>query len=312
MTMGQPELSVVIPLYNEAESLCELQATLATALEIFGDRYEMIFVDDGSTDGSFQQLQRLREMDKRVKVVRLRTNQGKATALVAGFRQAQGRILLTMDADLQDDPREITRFLQKLEEGYDLVSGWKAVRNDPWTRRVLSAIFNWVTARLTGLKLHDFNCGYKAYRRKVIDELRLHGDLYRFIPVLAHWRGFKIGEIRVQHHPRRHGCSKYGMERLHRGFFDLLTVLMLTRYTTRPLHLFGLLGLMLGLMSLSTIAYLSVGWFLGKWIGARPLFLLAGLMFVAGLQLISFGLLAELVIYGADREREPPVELILS
>jgi glycosyltransferase involved in cell wall biosynthesis len=310
--MGQPELSVVIPLYNEAESLCELQAVLAAALEIFGDRYEIIFVDDGSTDGSFQQLQRLREMDKRVKVVRLRINQGKATALVAGFRQAQGRILLTMDADLQDDPREIMRFLQKLEEGYDLVSGWKAVRNDPWTRRALSVIFNWVTARLTGLGLHDFNCGYKAYRRNVIDELRLHGDLYRFIPVLAHWRGFKVGEIQVQHHPRRYGCSKYGMERLHRGFFDLLTVLMLTRYTTRPLHLFGLLGLMLGLIGSSAIAYLSVGWFLGEWIGARPLFLLAGLMLVAGLQLISFGLLAELVIYGADREREPPVELILS
>jgi hypothetical protein len=140
----------------------------------------------------------------------------------------------------------------------------------------------------------------------------LHGDLYRFIPVLAHWRGFKVGEIQVQHHPRRYGCSKYGMERLHRGFFDLLTVLMLTRYTTRPLHLFGLLGLMLGLIGLSAIAYLSIGWFLGQWIGARPLFLLAGLMFVAGLQLISFGLLAELVIYGSDREREPPIELILS
>jgi glycosyltransferase involved in cell wall biosynthesis len=312
VNVGQTELSVVIPLHNEVQSLFELQAALVTALEAFGDRCEMIFVDDGSTDGSFQQLQRMREMDKRVKVVRLRGNQGKAMALIAGFRQAQGGILLTMDADLQDDPKEIPRFLQKLEEGYDLVSGWKATRHDPLSRRVLSIVFNRVTSWLTGVRLHDFNCGFKAYRRKVIDELRLHGDLHRFIPALASWRGFRIGEIKVQHHPRRYGCSRYGVERIHRGFFDLLTVLMLTRYTTRPLHLFGLLGAMIGLIGSGTILYLSVGWFLGKWIGFRPLFLLGGLMVLAGLQIIAFGLLAELVIYGSNRENDPPVDLILS
>jgi glycosyltransferase involved in cell wall biosynthesis len=268
-------------------------------------------VDDGSADGSFERLKALRDGDKRVKVVRLRSNQGKAMALAAGFREALGEIIVTMDADLQDDPKEIARFLQKLEEGYDLVSGWKVMRHDPWLRRLLSAIFNRVTSRLTGVRLHDFNCGFKAYRRAVIDELRLYGELHRFIPVLANWRGFRIAEIEVEHHPRKYGRSRYGAERIPRGFFDLVTVLMLTRYTTRPLHLFGLFGLVLGLAGFGIVAYLSIGWLFGKWIAGRPLFLLGTLMVIAGIQLVSFGLLAEMIVYGSNREGDPPIQSVL-
>ena len=306
-----PELSLVIPLYNEAQSLPELHGALTAALQPYADRCEMIFVDDGSTDGSFEQLRALREDDRRVKVVRLRSNQGKAAALAAGFRQARGGIIITMDADLQDDPAEIPRLLGKLEDGYDLVSGWKAQRRDPWSRRVLSAMFNRVTSRLTGVELHDFNCGFKAYRLAVIQELRLYGELHRFIPALASWRGFKIGEIEVAHHPRKYGVSKYGAARIPRGFFDLLTVLMLTRYTTRPLHLFGLFGVIVGLAGFGIVTYLSILWLFGQWIAGRPLFILGALMVIAGIQLVSFGLLAEMIVYGSNRESDPPVDVVL-
>lgn len=311
MTASQPELSVVIPLYNEAESLPELHTALAASLLPYADRCEVIYVDDGSTDGSFEVLKGLREGDKRLKAIRFRSNQGKAAALAAGFREARGGMIVTLDADLQDDPKEIPRFLQKLEEGYDLVSGWKATRHDPWPRRFLSAFFNRVTSRLTGVELHDLNCGFKAYRSAVILELRLYGELHRFIPVLASWRGFRIGEIEVEHHPRKYGWSKYGVERIPRGFFDLLTVLMLTRYTTRPLHLFGLLGAVVGLSGFGIVAYLSIGWLFGQWIGSRPLFMLGTLMVIAGIQLVSFGLLAEMIVYGSSREGDPPIDQVL-
>jgi glycosyltransferase involved in cell wall biosynthesis len=304
-------LSIVIPLYNEAESLGELHTRLAAVLVKVPKRAEIIFVDDGSTDDSFEVLKGLRSKDERVKVVRLRANQGKAAALSVGFREAQGDVVITLDADLQDDPKEIPKFLAKLEEGYDLVSGWKARRQDPWTRRALSAIFNRVTAFMTGLRIHDFNCGFKAYRRAVINELRLHGELHRFIPALANWRGFRVAEIEVEHHPRRYGRSKYGMERIPRGFFDLLTVIMLTRYTAKPLHLFGLLGVFLGLAGFGIIGYLSVGWFLGTWIGARPLLLIGAVLLIAGIQLVSFGLVAEMIIYTSAGPDDPPVRTIL-
>jgi len=304
-------ISVVIPLYNETAGLCELHAELAQALAPYADRCEMIFVDDGSRDGSCEQLQALRALDARVKIVRLRSNQGKATALQVGFREATGQVIVTLDADLQDDPREIPRLLQKLEEGFDVVSGWKVTRHDPWSRRLLSALFNGVTARLTGVPLHDFNCGYKIYRRAVIDELRLYGEMHRFIPALASWRGFRIAEIEVAHRPRRYGRSRYGMERIPRGFFDLLTVLILTRYTTRPLHLFGLVGLVVGLGGSGIVGYLSIGWLFGQWIGGRPLFILGALMVIGGLQLVSFGLLAEMIVYSSTRDNDPPIELVL-
>jgi glycosyltransferase involved in cell wall biosynthesis len=304
-------LSVVVPLFNEAESLPHLYLELDAALAPNGEVSELIFVDDGSTDGSFEVLKALRSKDERVKIIQLRGNQGKTTALAIGFREARGEIIVTLDADLQDDPKEIPKFLTKLEEGYDLVSGWKASRQDPWTRRALSAIFNRVTASITGLQIHDFNCGFKAYRRAVVNELKLHGELHRFIPALANWRGFRVAEIEVEHRPRRYGRSKYGMERIPRGFFDLLTVLMLTRYTTKPLHLFGLLGLLLGLAGFGIIGYLSVGWFLGTWIGARPLLLIGAVLLIAGIQLVSFGLVAEMIIYSSATEVDPPVRTIL-
>ncbi len=305
------ELSVVVPLYNEVESLLELHAALRQSLRSHIDRYELIFVDDGSTDGSFDRLREIWEEDKSVRVVRLRRNYGKAAALGAGFRESRGAIVVTLDADLQDDPEEIPRFLQKLEEGYDLVSGWKARRNDPWSRRFLSGLFNRVTSLMSGVRLHDFNCGFKVYRRAIIDEIRLHGELHRFIPVLASWRGFRIGEMQVRHHPRKYGQSKYGAERIPRGFFDLLTVLMLTRYTARPLHLFGLLGAFIGFIGFGIVAYLSIGWLLGQWIGPRPALILGTLMLIAGLQLVSFGLLAEMIVYGSNPEGGPPIDSVL-
>lgn len=311
MSDGGPALSLVIPLYNEAESLEELHAALTAALRPHAGRYEVIYVDDGSTDGSFDRLKALRDADPWVTVIRLRCNQGKTVALVAGFREARGEVIVTLDADLQDDPLEIPRLLGRLEEGYDLVSGWKVNRQDPWSRRVLSRLFNAVTAGMTGLNLHDLNCGFKAYRRAVIAELRLQGDLHRFIPVLAGWRGFRIAEVEVRHHPRRYGRSKYGVGRITRGFFDLLTVLLLTRYTTRPLHLFGLVGALLGSVGLGIVGYLSLGWLLGQWIGGRPLLLLAVLMVVGGLQLVSLGLLAEMIVYGSNPESAPPIDVVL-
>ena len=304
-------LSVVIPLFNEAESLLELYSTLDAAVAFNAGSSELIFVDDGSTDGSFEILEGLRSKDERVKVVQLRGHQGKSAALAVGFREASGETIVTLDADLQDDPKEIPRFLAKLEEGYDLVSGWKARRQDSWTRRSLSAVFNRVTAFLTGLRIHDFNCGFKAYRRTVIKELKLHGELHRFIPALAGWRGFRVAEIEVRHHPRRYGRSKYGMERIPRGFFDLLTVIMLTRYTAKPLHLFGTLGLFLGLAGFGIIGYLSIGWFIGKWIGARPLLTIGAVLLIAGIQLVSFGLVAEMIAYASIAREDPPVRTIL-
>jgi len=304
-------LSVVVPLLNEAESLPDLYVALDDTLSRHAEGCELIFVDDGSSDDSFQVLQGLRRKDERVKIIQLRGNQGKATALAVGFREAQGEVIITLDADLQDDPKEIPKFLAKLEEGYDLVSGWKVRRQDPWTRRLLSAIFNRVTALITGLRIHDFNCGFKAYRRAVIGELRLHGELHRFIPALASWRGFGVAEIEVEHHPRRYGRSKYGMERIPWGFFDLLTVIMLTRYTTKPLHLFGLLGLFLGFAGFAIIGYLSLGWFLGKWIGTRPLFLVGALLMIAGIQLVSFGLVAEMIVYSSAAQSDPPIRATL-
>lgn len=306
-----PHLSVIIPLFNEADSLSELYQELREALHPWADRYELIFVDDGSTDASFAVLETLHTEDPHVIVLRFRRNQGKASALMTGFRQARGEILVTLDADLQDNPQEIPRLIEKLDEGFDLVSGWKVTRHDPLVRRVLSRIFNGVTSRLTGVALHDFNCGFKCYRRDVVQEIRLHGELHRFIPALASWRGFRVGEIEVAHRSRKYGQSKYGSERIPRGFFDLLTVLMLTRYHLRPLHLFGKLGIVLGLAGSAGIVYLVAGWLFGHWIGNRPLLSLSILMMIIGLQFIFFGLLAEIIVYSARQTDTPPLAAVL-
>jgi glycosyltransferase involved in cell wall biosynthesis len=288
-------ISVVVPVHNEERSVALLYDELRSALEPLGTPWEAIFVDDGSTDGSFAALTRLHNSTDNVRVVRLRRNFGKATALRAGFDQAQGETVVTIDGDLQDDPAEIPRLLAKLDEGFDLVSGWKTRRRDRLSRRLLSRIFNRVTGWFSGVHLHDMNCGLKAYRAEVVHGLRLYGELHRFIPVLAHYRGFRIAELPVNHRPREHGRSRYGVERYLRGFLDLLTVSFIGRYRHRPLHLFGGLGLILGAFGTAILVYLTVLKALGNAIGHRPLLLLGVLLVVIGMQFFSLGLISEMI-----------------
>ena len=311
-------ISIVIPLHNEERSIALLYDELEAALEPLARDWEAVFVDDGSTDGSFAALTRLHEARENVSVVRLRRNFGKAAALATGFAQARGETVVTIDADLQDDPAEIPRLLLKLDEGFDLVSGWKTRRRDPLRRRVLSRIFNWVTGRVSGLRLHDMNCGLKAYRGEVVRGLRLYGELHRFIPVLAHYRGFRIAELPVNHRPREHGRSRYGVERYVRGFLDLLTVSFIGRYRHRPLHLFGGLGLVLGFLGFAILVYLTVVKALGHAIGDRPLLTLGVLLVVVGLQFFSLGLISEMLTSqheetaGGREQAELHVDEILS
>jgi glycosyltransferase involved in cell wall biosynthesis len=288
-------ISVVVPVHNEERSVALLYDELRSALEPLDTAWETIFVDDGSTDGTFAALTRLHNATDNVRVVRLRRNFGKAAALRAGFDQAQGETVVTIDGDLQDDPAEIPRLLAKLDEGFDLVSGWKTRRRDPLSRRVLSRIFNRVTGAFSGVHLHDMNCGLKAYRAEVVHGLRLYGELHRFIPVLAHYRGFRIAELPVNHRPREHGRSRYGVERYLRGFLDLLTVSFIGRYRHRPLHLFGGLGLILGAFGTAILVYLTVLKALGNAIGHRPLLMLGVLLVVIGMQFFSLGLISEMI-----------------
>ena len=294
--------SVVVPLYNEEESLKELHRRLTLVLPALADRFEIIFVDDGSTDNSFAVLKTIHEQDDRVKVIRFRKNFGKAPALSAGFKAAEGEIIITLDADLQDLPEEIPALVEKVEAGYDLVSGWKFKRKDPLLRKVASRLFNFVTSFYTGVNLHDFNCGLKCYRREVIDEIDLYGELHRYIPAIANWKGFKVGEVQVDHHPRVHGKSKFGSERYLRGLFDLLTVIMLTKYPEKPLHFFGLLGTIFSFAGLAINIYLGILRLSGKWIGNRPILLLGILLLILGVQFIFFGLMGELIVFSSQKE----------
>jgi dolichol-phosphate mannosyltransferase len=300
-------LSVVVPVRNEERSIAFLYDELAAALDPLGEAWEAVFVDDGSTDGSFAALTRLHAAAPNVRVVRLRRNFGKAAALMAGFDQARGETIVTLDGDLQDDPSEIPRLLAKLDEGFDLVSGWKTQRRDPVMRRVLSRLFNAVTSRFSGVRLHDMNCGLKAYRAEVVHGLRIYGELHRFIPVLAHYRGYRIAELPVNHRPREHGRSRYGPERYLRGFLDLLTVSFIGRYRHRPLHLFGGLGLALGAIGLAILVYLTILKLDGHAIGGRPLLTLGVLLVVVGLQFFSLGLISEMIT-SHHEERAPERE----
>ena len=288
-------ISVVVPVHNEERSVALLLDELGSALEPLGRPWEAVFVDDGSDDGTFSALTRLHAAADNVRVVRLRRNFGKAAALQAGFEAAQGDVVVTIDGDLQDDPTEIPRLLAKLDEGFDLVSGWKTKRRDPWSRRIPSKIFNVVTGRLSGLRLHDLNCGLKAYRAEALAGLRIYGELHRFIPVLAHYRGFRVAELPVNHRPREHGRSRYGMERYLRGFLDLLTVTFMGRYRHRPLHLFDGLGLVMGGAGSLVLVYLAALKLGGQAIGHRPLLTLGVLLVVVGMQFLSLGLLSELI-----------------
>jgi glycosyltransferase involved in cell wall biosynthesis len=273
-----------------------LHAELGQALQACSLPYEIIFVDDGSRDGSGALLEELCRQDPCVRVIQFRRNFGKSAALSAAFARVRGEIIITMDADLQDDPQEIPRFREKIAEGYDLVSGWKNPRLDPPTKTLPSKFFNFATSLATGVFLHDHNCGFKAYRREVIEELEIYGELYRYIPVLAYWRGFNVTEIEVRHRPRRFGRSKYGLARFVQGFFDLITVYFLIQYIRRPLHLFGWMGIAAFLSGLVINLYLTVLWFMGdRPIGNRPLLMLGVLLLIMGFQFFSFGLLGDIM-----------------
>jgi glycosyltransferase involved in cell wall biosynthesis len=311
--MTQADLSIIIPLLNEVDNLQPLHQQLTDVLTRLGQAYEIIFIDDGSTDGSLAVLESLFAADPaHVQVIQFRRNFGKTAALSAGFTQAQGNILITMDADLQDDPAEIPAMLNKLDEGFDLVAAWRVNRQDPLDKTLPSRFFNLVVSRLTNIGLHDFNCGFKAYRRSLTKAIKLYGELHRFIPVLAQQQGARIAELPVQHHPRQAGYSKYGGRRLLRGFLDFGMVLFLTTYLKRPLHLFGGGGLAIFGLGLLINLYLSSLWLLreiGGWveigpIGTRPLLTGGALAMILGIQLISIGLLGEMVRYFSFRPQD--------
>jgi len=297
-------ISIVIPARDEQDNLEPLFEELREVITTHALDAEIIFVDDGSRDGTWARIRRLAERDPRVRGIRLRRNFGKAAALVAGFRAARGELIFTLDADLQDDPNEIPNFLRKLEEGFDAVNGWKRKRHDPWHKVIPSRIFNLLVSWMTGLKLHDHNCGFKCYRTEVLREIRLYGELHRFVPVLAHARGFRVAEIPVRHRPRTRGRSKYGPKRFIKGFLDLLTVKFLTGYGQRPLHVLGSLGMLAFVLGLAGIVYLGVLWLFPSHrpIGTRPLLTYSLLGVLLGAQMISIGFLAELLIAVSARE----------
>lgn len=293
-------ISVVTPVFNEEKSLTELYQRIKATL--VGKKWEIIFVNDGSTDNSGKIIKELAEKDLNIKLVSFRTNQGKSQALMAGFAGTKGEIIITIDADLQDQPEEIEKLLAKLNEGYDLVSGWKRKRNDPWPNVVFSQFFNLILRKLTKVNLHDVNCGFKIYRREVIGKLNLYGDLYRFIPVLAAKSGFKVTEIEVTHGSRRFGKSKYKFTKFFFGSFDLLTVLFLINFKNKPLQFFGTIGsLLFGSGTLISL-YLTFLRLRGQSIGRRPLLILGILLIIVGIQLFTFGFLAELIVNQEKRE----------
>ncbi len=289
-------VSLVIPVYNEADSLELLVTEIDAALGPTPHPYEIVFVDDGCTDGSFAVMERLATGRHDVRIVKLRRNFGKAAALAHGFAEARGDYVVTLDGDRQDDPAEIPKLLARLDEGFDLVSGWKQSRQDPLNKTLPSRFFNWTVRKTTGIPLHDFNCGLKAYRRDVIETINVYGELHRYIPVVAAQAGFTVTEEPVSHRPRVAGRSKYGWQRYRRGYLDLLTVLFLGRYQHRPQHLFGGLGTLFILVGLLVELYLTIDkLFFGHPIGQRPLLLLGALLIIVGVQLLSLGLIGELI-----------------
>jgi glycosyltransferase involved in cell wall biosynthesis len=304
-------ISIVIPLLNEKESLALLQGEIAQIAQKDNLDVELLFVDDGSSDGSWEVIADLARQHTNVRGIRFRRNFGKSAALAAGFAATRGDIILTLDADLQDDPAEIPRFLAALAEGKDVVSGWKRQRYDPWHKVLPSRIFNFMVSRLTGVCLHDHNCGMKCYRAQVLREIRLYGELHRFVPVLADARGFKVGEIAINHRPRRFGSSKYGVSRFVKGFLDLLTVKFLTGFRQRPQHLLGSIGLLSFLAGSLGLLYLAVTWLIRLWddslfrpLHERPLLIYSLAAVLLGAQLVSMGFLAELITAYTGHEKD--------
>jgi glycosyltransferase involved in cell wall biosynthesis len=306
-----PSISVVVPVFNEAPTVGQLFDELRTVLVELGKPWEVIFVDDGSTDTTCADLRRLSHEQDGLRVVRMRKKFGKSAALAAGFDAAHGEVIVTIDGDLQDDPAAIPQLLSKLYGGFDLVSGWKRTRQDAVSRRAASRVFNVIAGCISGVRLHDMNCGLKAYRAEVVRGLALYGELHRFIPILAHHRGFRVAEIPVDHRPRMHGRSRYGLERYVRGLLDLITVCFLGRYRYRPLHLFGSLGLILSTGAFGILSYLTALKMSGHAIGQRPLLTLGVLLAVTGLQFLSIGLIGELITTQHEERRAAPDRLAL-
>jgi len=287
-------ISVVVPVYNERENIPLVYEKLT---RVIGEKDEIIFVDDGSNDGSYEVIKEIHEKDGRVKCIRFSRNFGKTAALMAGFEEARGDAIITMDGDLQNDPEDIPEMVKKLEE-YDAVSGWRYDRKDPFlSKKLPSLISNRISRWLTGLKIHDFNCGLKAYRRECIKDLELYGDMHRYIPAVLAWRGYRIGEVKVRHHPREHGKSKYGFARLFRGFFDLINFKFWAGYSTRPLHFFGGIGGIMFFLGFIFAFYLVIlKYFYGEMLSNRPLLWLSILLMIMGFQLFMTGFLAEIMI----------------
>ena len=311
--MNQPSISIIIPVYNEEQSLAPLFERLQNSLDGLAQSYELIFVDDGSTDYSLEIMQGfVNQRPQQVVVVEQVSNLGKSAALMVGFAIARGDVLFTMDADLQDDPDEIPTLLAKLDEGYDLVTGLRSNRgnNDPIGKTFPSKVANRLTRTLSGVPLRDMNSGFKCYRREVVKTVKLHSDLHRYIPVLAYYHGFKVTEVPIKHHPRQYGCSKYGAGRFIRSLFDLVTVLFLSRYRYRPLHMFGTVGLLFAGSGLLISFYLSLVWlFTDNPIGSRPLLMLGVLLIITGTQFILMGLVADLIV-SIERNREDPTSTV--
>ncbi len=297
------EITALVPVFNEAENLEPLLAKLTTDLAALGKSYEILIVDDGSTDATLSKLHELHRRVPNLHAIVFRRNYGKSAALSVGFGAARGRTIVTLDGDLQDDSAEIGPLVGKLDEGYDLVSGWKQKRKDPITKTIPSKLFNAVTSSMTGVRLHDMNCGLKAYRAEVVSTLRLRGELHRFIPVLAHWNGFRIGEMRTVHHPRLHGKTKFGAARFLNGFLDLLAVMFLTKSSRRPLHLFGRIGVFIALVGAAITIGFSWRWVLGEGLRLRPALLFGAVLIILGIQFISMGFLGELI--ASTRSHEP-------
>ncbi len=296
--MDRPEVSIVVPAYEEVDSLPELAARIRAACDGAGLSFEVWLVDDGSADGTWAAVEALHAEDVRFAGLRFRRNYGKSAALSVGFERARGRYVVTIDADLQDDPAEIPALIERLEEGYDLVSGWKQTRRDPLAKKIPSRFFNAVTRAISGIRLHDFNCGLKAYRREVTQSIHVYGELHRYIPLLAKWAGFEcITELPVEHHARRHGETKFGLERYVRGFLDLVSVVFMTRFAARPMHFFGAAGTLTFVLGTTICMWLSIDKLVfGHPIGDRPLLLLGLLLILFGAQMFTTGLLGEMII----------------
>jgi glycosyltransferase involved in cell wall biosynthesis len=296
------DLSVVIPAYEEAESLPELVRELTAVLETHGGSWEIVIVDDGSRDATADALERLAAADRRVRGVSFRRNFGKSAALATGFRVARGRAVVTLDADLQDDPSELPKLVTRLDEGYDLVSGWKQNRQDPISKTVPSRLFNAVTSWVAGVRLHDFNCGFKAYRRDVTLALEVYGEFHRFMPALAHWAGFRVTEVPVHHRRRKFGRSKFGPSRFINGFLDLMSAAFISTSALKPLHVFGRIGLLFFGSGVLIGLFFVVQWVLGEPMRVRPLMLLGVGLVILGIQFVLMGLLGEMIAHlGAHR-----------